>query len=118
MSKPILLEVIAPILDRIGLCFSCGLVLQGAGMDRGYDAYPAEWRRDFEATLALVKQAMEIRGSDMTVRWSDPRSFRGIYLSVRHAIRRYPAFVLGTGEKFVGLEDATARLLPLLGRAA
>ena len=118
MSKPILLEVVAPILDRIGLCVSCGVVLQGAGLERSYDAYPEEWRKDFEATMALVKQAMEIRGEGLMVRWSDPRSFRGIYLSLRHAVRRYPAFVLGTGEKFIGVEAAAAGLLPLLEGAA
>jgi len=111
MSKPILLEVVAPILDRIGLCFSCQVVLQGAGMDRGHDAYPDEWRKDFEATLALVKQAVTVYGSGLTVRWSDPRSLRGHYLSLRHRIRRYPAFLLSTGERFVGLEAATANLL-------
>ena len=113
MSKPILLEVIAPILDRIGLCFSCQVVLQGAGMERGQDAYPDKWRREFEATLALVKQAVATYGSDLTVRWSDPRSLRGLYLSLRHRVRRYPAFVLSTGEKFVGLEQATSGLLAI-----
>jgi len=118
MSKPILLEVIAPILDRIGLCFSCQVVLQGAGMDRGRDAYPDEWRQDFEATLALVKQAVAACGSGLTVRWSDPRSLRGFWLALRHRIRRYPAFVLSTGEKFVGLEQATAGLLASLARSS
>jgi hypothetical protein len=83
-------------------------------MDRGHDAYPDEWRRDFEATLTLVKQAVAAYGSGLTVRWSDPRSLRGLYLSLRHRVRRYPAFVLSTGERFIGLQEATARLLDRL----
>jgi len=94
------------------------VVLEGAGMDRGHDAYPDEWRKDFEATLALVKQAVGVCGSGLTVHWSDPRSLRGFYLSLRHRVRRYPAFVLSTGEKFFGLEQATAGLLTGLARRA
>lgn len=117
MDKPILLEVVAPILDRVGLCVSCGVVLQGAGLDRGHDAYPEEWQKEFDTTWALVRRAMETCGDGLTVRWSDPRSFRGLYLSLRHAIRRYPAFVLNKRQKFVGVEQAAAGLLPLLERA-
>jgi hypothetical protein len=117
MNKPILLEVVAPILERIGLCISCGAVLETVGMERAYDSYPEEWRLDFENTMALVKRAMDLGGQGLAVRWSDPRSLRGLYLSLRHALRRYPAFVLSTGEKFVGLEEAASGLLPLLGRA-
>ena len=116
MNKPILLEVVAPILDRIGLCVSCGAVPEGAGLDRGYDAYPEDWRRDFEATMALIQRALAVPGNDLTVRWSDPRSLRGLYLSLWHGVRRYPAFVLSTGEKFVGLEAAESGLLSQLAR--
>lgn len=115
--KPILLEVLAPILERIGLCFTCQVVLTGAGMDRGQDAYPEEWRSDFEATLGVVRRLSEIGRSNLVIRWADPRSLRGLYLSVRHRIRRYPAFILGTGERFVGLDAApilVARLQALV----
>lgn len=105
--KPILLEVIAPILERVGLCFTCQVVLTGAGMDRGQDAYPEEWRRDFEATLGIVSRAAEVCGDALVVRWSDPRSLRGLYLSLRHGVRRYPTFVLGR-ERYVGHEAAPA----------
>ena len=64
--------------------------------------------------MALVKRAMDLGGQGLMVRWSDPRSLRGLYLSLRHAMRRYPAFILSTGEKFVGVEEAAAGLLPLL----
>lgn len=106
--KPILLEVIAPLLERVGLCFSCQVVLSDAGLDRGQDAYPEEWRREFEATLGVVRRLSQIGGDDLVVRWSDPRSLRGLYLSLRHRVRRYPTFVLGKGERFVGLEAAPA----------
>lgn len=106
--KPILLEVIAPILERVGLCFTCQVVLTDAGIDRGQDAYPEEWRSDFEATLGLVRRLSEVGRSNLVVRWSDPRSLRGLYLSVRHRIRRYPTFILGKGERFVGLDAAPA----------
>ncbi len=105
--KPILLEVIAPILERVGLCFTCQVMLTDAGMDRGQDAYPEEWRSDFEATLGIVSRAAQMGGNDLVIRWSDPRSLRGLYLSLRHGVRRYPTFVLGK-ERFVGHEAADA----------
>lgn len=116
--KPILLEVIAPILERVGLCFTCQVVLNDAGLDRGQDAYPDEWRGDFEATLAIVRRLSEIGQDNLIVRWSDPRSLRGLYLSLRHRVRRYPTFVLSTGERFVGHDAApalVARLQSLVG---
>ncbi len=117
--KPILLEVIAPILERVGLCFTCQAVLTDAGLDRGQDAYPDEWRGDFEATLGVVRRLSQIGGDDLMVRWSDPRSLRGLYLSLRHGIRRYPTFILGKGERYVGHDAVPAlvsRLEALLGR--
>lgn len=106
--KPILLEVIAPILERVGLCFTCQVVLTDAGLDRGQDAYPDEWRDDFAATLGAVRRLSEIGGDALTIRWSDPRSLRGLYLSLRYRVRRYPTFVLGRGERYVGYEAVPA----------
>ncbi len=116
--KPILLEVIAPILERVGLCFTCQVALTDAGLDRGQDAYPDEWRGDFEATLGAVRRLAQIGGDGLTVRWSDPRSLRGLYLSLRHRVRRYPTFILGKGERYVGHEALPAlvsRLEALVG---
>lgn len=117
MDKPILLEVIAPIPDRIGLCFSCQVVLQDAGMDHGHDAYPEEWRVDFERTLALVRRVSEALGPDLQIRWSDPRSMRGLYLSLRHRVRRYPSFILPNGVKLIGLQDGQSLLEERLEQA-
>ncbi len=106
--KPILLEVIAPILERVGLCFTCQVVLTGAGVDRGQDVYPEEWRDEFETTLGIIRRLSQIGGNDLIIRWSDPRSLRGLYLSLRYHIRRYPTFVLNKGERFVGHEAVSA----------
>jgi hypothetical protein len=114
VRKPILLEVIAPILERVGLCFTCQVVLSGAGLDRGQDAYPEQWRSDFEATLGVVRRLSQIAGNGLVIRWSDPRSLRGLFLSLRYRVRRYPTFILGAREKFVGLEQAEAGLIPRL----
>ncbi len=119
VGKPVLLEVIAPILDRVGLCFNCQVVFEEAGVDtpdRGQYDYPEDWRSDFQETLALVNRAAEALGERLMVRWSDPRSLRGLWLSLRHKVRRYPTFVLDTGERIVGLNDASDRLLPALMR--
>ena len=114
MSKPILLEVIAPILDRVGLCSSCQVVMGGVGLGpagQEQSDYPEEHRRDFEATLTLVKEAAETFGDGLVIRWYDPRSLRGLWLSIRHGVRRYPTFVLKGGEKIVGLDGARVQLL-------
>lgn len=116
-DRPILLEVIAPILDRIGLCFNCQVVFEGTGMDtpaRGQYDYPEDWRKGFQHTLSLVNQAADALGDRLLVRWSDPRSLRGLWLSLRYRVRQYPAFVLDNGDRIVGLRDASDGLLQAL----
>jgi hypothetical protein len=120
MKNSITLEVVAPILDMQGLCVSCQAMMGQVGVMPAGDApgdYPEDVRRDFQTTLALVQQASEVLGDGPRIRWSDPRSLRGLYLSLRHGIRRYPTFLLNSGEKIVGLEKATSILLPSLSES-
>jgi len=108
--KPVRVEVIAPLLDRQALCFSCEIIAAGVGLNRrlveGEEAYPADWQADFERLSAWVAELAERYGDQIQIRWIDPGSFLGLFKGLRYWIRRYPTFIIEGRHKIVGWDRA------------
>ena len=105
------LEVIAPLIEGLGTCSACELLLGEADLGRApaqrtADEYPAEWLAEHRRLLAWVRELSEAHGAALEMRVTDPRSWRGLWLGLRHRVRRYPTWVVDGRVRAVGWERA------------
>ena len=109
--KPILVEVIAPLLDGWGMCNSCEMLIARTDLDkapyeRGLEEYPPDWQADFQLLSDLVIDLAARYGDSILIKIFDPRSLHGMIKSIRYGVRRYPTFIVEGKQKIHGL-DAT-----------
>jgi len=97
--QPILVDVIAPVPEHWGLCSSCRLMLDDAGLEQAaagkkLDDLPPDWEEEHRQLSALILELAQRYHRSVVFRLFDPRSFRGLLKSIRHRIRSFPAFLV------------------------
>jgi hypothetical protein len=100
-------DVISPWPEAWGLCSVCEMVMDQADMgrssgEREAEDLPAEWRAEAERLSTLLHDLARQYGERITIRLWDPRSLQGMLKSIRHGVRRYPAFIIAGGRRIVG----------------
>ncbi|PKO23105.1 MAG: hypothetical protein CVU38_05915 [Chloroflexi bacterium HGW-Chloroflexi-1] len=116
MTRPVLVDVIAPMPEGWGLCTSCEMLIAQADLDRppaerGLDEYPPEWQADFRRLSALIFDLANRYGDRVLIRIYDPRSLQGLIKALRYGVRRYPTFVVAGREQVAGLDGAAVERL-------
>ena len=106
-ERPVRLDVIAPILQGMGFCSACELILSGADMGSqtvggGLDEYPQEWQDDYRRLSDWVYDFAGRYGSRILIKVIDPQSPEGLFKSLRHRVRRYPTWVVNGEVRIVG----------------
>ena len=106
-TGPVQLDVIAPILQGMGFCSACELILSGTGMGSrtvggGLDEYPPEWQDDYRRLSDWVYDFADRYGSRILIKVIDPQSPEGLFKSLRHRVRRYPTWVINGTVRIVG----------------
>ena len=74
--------------------------------------YPDNVKAEFVRLSDWVRQLRRAYGQQVVVRIVDPQSLNGFWKVVRHRIRRFPTFFVGSREKIAGWEgdpDAAVR---------
>ncbi len=105
--QPVEVEVISPLPEGWGLCLTCEAMLARAGLDetpyrRSLEEYPPEWQEDFRRLSAVVLDLAERYGQAIVIRIWDPRSWQGLFKSLRYGVHQYPTFIVGRRRKIVG----------------
>jgi len=100
-------DVISPWPEAWGLCVTCEMVMAQADMDlspreRDAEDLPPEWRAEAERLSTLLGGLGQRYGERIAIRLWDPRSLQGMWKSIRHGVRRYPAFIVDGGRRIVG----------------
>jgi hypothetical protein len=104
-------DVIAPLPEGWGLCVTCEAFmaqadLQRRPVDRSLEAFPPDWQENFMLLSDLVERISKKFGERVLIRLYDPRSVQGMAKSLRHGIRRYPAFLIEGKTRIFGLDPA------------
>lgn len=66
--------------------------------------YPEDVKADFLKVSEWIRKARARYGARVAILVVDPQSLGGMWKVLRHRIRRYPTFLLSTGERIVGWE--------------
>jgi hypothetical protein len=112
MMGPVRIDVVTPIPTRWGLCSSCELMMEragvsGPGFEHLIDDLPPEWRQKFMLTYNVTSAVGRRLGGRVQFRLIDPRSFPGFFIALRHGVREYPTFLIPGRPKFVATDEHT-----------
>lgn len=114
---PISVEVIAPVLTDLRHCSHCEVIFAQTEVGpqvhkEVLDEYPLDLKEDFERLSDWLVEVAHRYGDALRIKVIDPQSIEGFVKSVRHWVRRYPAFILAGHKEYVGWdEDALDRVL-------
>jgi hypothetical protein len=97
--RPIYVEVVTNVLTVYGPCNACRLMFDESGVDdevkkEVLDEYPKELREEFLRLSDWIRDLARLYRHRIRIRVVDAKSLLGIYKSLRHHFRKYPAFIV------------------------
>lgn len=125
--SPLSVQVVtyAPTLFRH--CQHCEVAFEGVGLaermhrNEARDALPDDLAAEFQLVSDWVHGLLERQGPRVAVSVIDAASIEGVWKSLRHGLRRYPAVIVDNRAKAIGTDFRAAdaliddRLPPLRG---
>ncbi len=101
------LEVIAPLISGAKHCSHCQVFLEDAGVSEPVqqeelNSVPEEMWQEYARLSQLVRDLSRRYGTQLTISLIDPHTPVGLWKSVRHWVRSYPAFIVNGRAKYVG----------------
>ena len=117
--KPILLEIVTLMIITVDQCTHCSILFHEAGIrqrhrQQEFDEYPKDLRDESAQLSDWIHDLKRLYKHRLLIRLIEAQSLTGIYKSLRHRIRRYPAFIIEGKETVSGWDKA--RLEGLLDR--
>jgi len=106
--KPILLEVIAPMLSTIEMnCRSCRLMFDTLGIGRTHrstsaNEYPDDWKQAVGFLSDWIQEMTHLYRHRIKIRIIDAQSPLGLWMQIRHRLFRFPAFVVDKKQTYIG----------------
>ncbi len=112
--RPVTVQVIAYAPTVFRHCQHCEVAFAGLGFaDKMHareaaNALPDDLLQDFQQVSDWVHALLERHRDGLKVSVVDAASVEGVWKSLRHGVRRYPAVVVDGAEKLVGTDFAPA----------
>ena len=116
-GRPVTVQVIAYAPTIFRHCQHCEVAFSGLGFSEkmhkaeAADALPEELLQEFQQVSDWIHSLLERHGDGLKVSVVDAASIEGVWKSLRHGVRRYPAVVVDGEDKFVGTDFAPANRL-------
>ena len=107
MMKPIFLEIVTPVVTTYGHCRHCAPFFQQSGLQKQFDQktandYPEDLKEEFVRLSDWIRELCKLYQHRLLIKLIDAYSPVGFYKSLRHRIRKYPAFIVEKKETFIG----------------
>ncbi len=113
-TRPVTVQVIAYAPTVFRHCQHCELAFANIGVgqriqqEEAATALPAELLQEFQQVSDWVHALLMRHGDRVKVSVVDAASLEGVWKSLRHGVRRYPAVVVDGQKKLVGTDFAPA----------
>ncbi|MGD2176741.1 MAG: hypothetical protein PVG71_02855 [Anaerolineae bacterium] len=107
VSPPVLLEVIAQMPTGFFHCAHCERIFDVAGIGESVHlevqaSYPQEVLEEAQRLAGWLEELATEYGEQLQIRVVDAQSIEGFFRSLRHWVRRYPAFIVGRRSRVIG----------------
>ncbi len=101
------LEIVAPLISGTKHCRSCQVFMEDAGLDERVqqeelNSFPEEMWQDYARLSGMVRELADRYGTQLRITLIDPHTPMGLWKSVRHWVRSYPAFIVNGRAKYIG----------------
>lgn len=109
MSKPLVVEIIAYAPTAFYHCTHCEIAWREVGMsnqahkEQLQNSLPEDLTKDYLAVSEWVKDVFRRYCDQVVIKMVDAASLEGVWLSLRHGARRYPAVIIEK-QVFVGAD--------------
>jgi hypothetical protein len=111
-SLPLSVQVVAYAPTLFRHCQHCEVAFEGIGVaermhrNEAKDALPDDLAAEFQAVSDFVHGLLTRHGPRVAVTVIDAASIEGVWKSIRHGLRRYPAVIIGQHETATGTDFA------------
>lgn len=111
---PVSVEVVTVMPVMLSNCPSCTLIFHESGVEQEVNReilgeYPAEMRESQGRLSDVIRQLLDIYGEQINISFINAQSFAGIYKSLVHRTRTYPAFIIEKTDVYAGLKLSEIR---------
>ncbi|HUH64856.1 MAG TPA: hypothetical protein VLZ07_00355 [Syntrophales bacterium] len=105
--KAISVEVVSNLLTTFGHCSRCDVIFRESGLGKevnkgDIEDYPAELKDEMLRLSDSLGELKQLYKHRIRIRLTDALSPRGIYKSLIHRLRRYPAFIIERRDVYIG----------------
>jgi hypothetical protein len=105
--KAVSIEVVSNFLTTLSHCSRCEVVFRESGLGQeankgDIDEYPAELKEESLRLSDRLGELKQLYKHRIDIRLTDAQSPRGIYKSLIHRLRQYPAFIIGEKDVYIG----------------
>ncbi|MBU2497409.1 MAG: hypothetical protein KKE57_00760 [Proteobacteria bacterium] len=115
--KPILLEVVAPMLSSIEMnCRGCNCIFGVVGIkskDRAAceESYPDDWKEAVNYLGNWIGNLSRLYRHRIRIRIIDAQSPLGLWKQLRHRVLRFPAFIVNRKGTYIGWDASELEAL-------
>ena len=123
--KTISLEVVSNFLTTYSHCSRCEVVFRESGLGKeankgDIEDYPAELKEEILELSEGLGELKQLYKHRIEIRLTDAQSPRGMYKSLRHRLRQYPAFIIEKKDVCIGwdrerIEELVDKYLKVAG---
>jgi histone acetyltransferase (RNA polymerase elongator complex component) len=105
--KPISLEIVTPVMTTFDHCRHCEIIFEETGLDKKFhqkemNEYPQDLKEEYIKLSDWIHELGRLYKHRLLIKLIDAQSILGIYKSLRHRVRKYPAFIVGGKETYIG----------------
>ena len=109
--RPILLEVIAPMLSTVEMsCRGCSLIFGSLGIKSKYrtgcaSEYPEDWKQAVDLLSNRIGEISSLYRHRVRIKVIDAQSPLGIWKQIRYRVFKFPAFVVDRHRSYIGWDS-------------
>ena len=105
--RPILLEIVTQVITSYGQCRRCEVVFDEVGLNKKFhqkeaDEYPQDLKEESAKLSDWIRELTRLYKHRLLIKLIDVQSLVGVYKSLRHRLRKYPAFIIEGKEVYTG----------------
>ncbi len=105
--RPILLEIVTRAITTYDTCRNCKVLFNKAGLDKKLhqkeiEEYPPDLKEDNVKLYDWIRELSRLYKHRLRINVIEVQSLLGFYKSLRHRIRKYPAFIVEGKETYSG----------------
>jgi len=105
--KAISVEVVSRVLTTFGHCASCGPLFRESGVENAVNKealsdYPQDLQHEFLRLSDVIRELRRLYQHRIRIELINAQSPLGIYKTLRHRIRQYPAFIIEKKDVCIG----------------